>query len=332
MKTSFHKFSLAVVLIILISSSAAGLTIKLGSPFPEGSAWDSTLKEMAAEWRKISSGKVRMRIYPGGVAGSEGDMIRKMRFGQLDAAVLTTFGMKSIVPDSFVMTLPGILQSETELDYAIAEFAPRFDEDFIKKGFRVLVWSKTGWAYFFAANPIHTPDSLRKERLSVSNTDEELAANFKSLRFNVVPMSLGEVMVALQSGMATAVYCPPLIAAAYQWFSQVPYMLDFKLAPVMGGIVISEKTWQRIPDKYHEEFQTAIDEVARNFYLESERLNEEAMKVMKKHNLEVINLSENETADWLEVFTAGHSLLIGDDKWIDNEVYNDFVTTLEGLR
>ncbi len=332
MKESLRRLIMTASLIVFFTLPAASLTLKLASPFPEGSAWDTSLKRLAVQWQKISGGKIRMRIYPGSVAGSEGDMIRKMRFGQVDIAVLTTFGMKSIVPDSFVMTLPGILQSEEELDYAITEFAPRFNESFISKGFRVLVWSKTGWAYFFTADQIRTPDQLQKERLSVSNTDEELAANFKALDFNVVPMALGEVMVALQSGMATAAYGPPLAAAAYQWFFQIPYMLSFRLAPVMGGIVISEKTWQRIPNQLHEEFLKAIHTVAFEFQRESNRLNKEAMKVMQKNNLTVTELTETELEDWHQVFTEGHSLLVGDNKWIDKKVYNDFITSLEGLR
>ncbi|RLW69649.1 MAG: hypothetical protein B6D68_01820 [spirochete symbiont of Stewartia floridana] len=311
-------------------ASMSGLTVKLGSPFPEGTAWDATLKRIAAEWRTISDGKVRMNVYPGGVAGNEDDMIRKMRIGQLDAAVFTIFGMKKIVPNSFVMALPGILESEDELDFAIKEFAPRFDEDFINQGFHVLAWSKTGWANFFTASPARTPQLMRKEKLSISNTDSELAANFKALKFNVVPMAINEVIVALQSGMATATYGPPLAAAAYQWFSQVPFMLDYKLAPVMGGIVISERTWRRIPQEYRKGLKAAIETAADDFHIESERLNKEAMHVMKEHGLKIINLSEQEIQDWIKVFTDGHALLIG--QWIDEEVYRDFINGLKKMR
>ena len=61
----------------------------LGSPFPEGTEWDNTLKRLAAEWSDITGGQVRMRIYPGGVAGDDGNMVRKMRFNQLDILFLS---------------------------------------------------------------------------------------------------------------------------------------------------------------------------------------------------------------------------------------------------
>jgi TRAP-type C4-dicarboxylate transport system substrate-binding protein len=323
---------LTIIVLILALTPLSALTVKLGSPFPEGSAWDSTLKRMAAEWAEISGGQVRMRIYPGGVAGDEPDMIRKMRFGQLDAAVLTTMGLKSIVPNSFVMTLPGILQSEEELDFAIEEFAPRFDEDFVREGFRVMAWSKTGWAYFYAKTPARTPNLLRNEKLSVSNTDEELAANFKALRFNVVPVSMNQLMVSLQSGMVSAFYAPPLAAAAFQWFALAPYMIDFPFSPVLGGLVISERTWNRIPSQFHRELKAAIQIVARDFYVESERLNTEAMRVMNNNGLQLEKLTASEEQAWFDVMISGHALVVGDGKWVDKEIYDEFVSILEEMR
>ncbi len=323
---------LLLVFTIAFAAPLSALTIKLGSPFPEGSAWDTTLKRMAAEWKNISGGQVRMRIYPGGVAGDDRDMIRKMRFGQLDAAVLTTFGLKTIVPNTFVMTLPGILQSEEELDRVLADFAPLFDDDFVREGFRVLTWSKSGWAYFYAKKPSVTTDQMRTEKLAVTSTDEELAANFKALRFNVVPTSMNELMVSLQSGMVSAFYAPPMAAASYQWFSQAPYMIDLPLAPVLGGFVISERTWQRIPENFHAELKAAIEDVARDFYLESERLNQEALDVMNRNGLHRESLTEAQKKEWFDTLTGGYSLVVGDGKWIDDDVYEDFMFHVNGLR
>lgn len=323
---------LALLVLFLVLTPISALTVKLGSPFPEGSPWDSTLKRMAAEWSDISGGAVRMRIYPGGVAGDQADMIRKMRFGQLDAAVLTSFGLQSIVPNTFILSLPGILQSEAELDYVIEEFTPRFDEDFVDQGFRILAWSKSGWAYFFTENQTSTAEGLMDEKLSVSSAEEETAANFKALGFNVVPVDLNELMVALQSGMVSAFYAPPIAAAAYQWFALAPNMIDFAMAPVLGGLVISERTWNRIPARYHAEFKEAIENVALEFYAESERLNAEAMSVMKRHGLELAELTAVQSGDWYEVMTSGHELIVGDGKWIDDDLYQEFISVLEGLR
>ncbi|MGB6362085.1 MAG: TRAP transporter substrate-binding protein DctP, partial [Thermoanaerobaculia bacterium] len=49
----------------------AATVIKLATLVPDGSVWDKALKEMGADWKESSDGRVTLRIYPGGVAGDE---------------------------------------------------------------------------------------------------------------------------------------------------------------------------------------------------------------------------------------------------------------------
>lgn len=335
MKHPINRFKASIFLLVLVFLAVGGLgaqTVKLGSPFPEGTEWDNTLRRLAAEWSDITNGRVRMRIYPGGVAGDDGDMVRKMRFNQLDAAVLTSFGMKSIVPDSFVMTIPGMLQSEDELDSVIREFAPRFDQDFIDEGFRVLSWSKTGWAYFFTDEDDPSVDAFKRRVLAVSSTDEELVMAFKAMGFKVVPMPMNELMVALQSGMSDTFYAPPMGAAVYQWFALAPNMINLPISPVVGGLVISERTWGRIPEEYHEDLKASVEAVVSEFFIESEKLNEQSLVVMDDNGLTVLNLTEVQKQDWYAELQDGVDIVVGDDSWISQRTFDAYVSHLEDLR
>ncbi|MFQ6673336.1 MAG: TRAP transporter substrate-binding protein DctP, partial [Fidelibacterota bacterium] len=56
---------------------------------PEGSPWHELLVEMGQGWHDATGGEVVLRIYPGGVAGDERDVIRKIRIKQLHAAAIT---------------------------------------------------------------------------------------------------------------------------------------------------------------------------------------------------------------------------------------------------
>src|SRR5688572_7583224 len=74
-------------------AAAAPKQIKLGTIVPAGSVWDKELRNLAADVQKRTEGRVAMRIYPGGVAGDDPDIVRKMRLGQLQAATLTVDGL-----------------------------------------------------------------------------------------------------------------------------------------------------------------------------------------------------------------------------------------------
>ncbi|RKX71538.1 MAG: C4-dicarboxylate ABC transporter substrate-binding protein, partial [Spirochaetes bacterium] len=119
-----------MLLLLLLPQFLTALTVKLASPLPEGTEWDNALRRMADEWSQITGGHVRVKIYPGGIAGDEADMVRKMRIGQIDAGVFTAFGLKMMVPETFVLTLPGLLKNDAELDFVLDNYVQRFDNRF----------------------------------------------------------------------------------------------------------------------------------------------------------------------------------------------------------
>src|SRR5260370_35710104 len=96
MKAVAIGFAFLLALLCPPEARADEVVIKLGTLAPNGSTWHSLLKEMGQTWSQLSGGKVKLRIYPGGVVGNEGDMVKKMRVGQLQAAALTTIGLHEI--------------------------------------------------------------------------------------------------------------------------------------------------------------------------------------------------------------------------------------------
>lgn len=330
----YRVFGLLIFLAAFFSPSPPlpGITIKLASPLPEGTEWDTVLRRMADSWREITEGRVRVKIYPGSIAGSEADMIRKMRFGQLDAGVFTAFGLKSMVPETFVITLPGLIRNDSELDYVLGSWVERFDDRFREEGFELAAWSKTGWAYIFGEHPITIPEDLMRHKLAVDNTETDMAVAFKTLGFQVTPVSIAEIMVSLQSGLVNAFYAPPAAAAGFQWFALAPYMTDYRLAPVISALVLSRRSWLRIPSEYHVPLKDSMAEAGLSFYAESLRINRKALEVMDQNGLERVALSAEEEGRWLAVIGGGHKLMVGKGRAVPRALYNSLQSELKTLR
>ncbi len=324
--------TLFFLLIFAVSLPLSALTVKLGSPFPDGSSWDQTLKKMAREWSDITGGRVKLKIYAGGIAGGEGDMVRKMRIGQLDAAVLTGLGVADIVSDILVFSLPFLIQSDDELNFVVRELLPTMDDKFRDKGFEVLVWSNSGWVNIFSRNKVYTPDDLRKTKLATSPDTPDMTEAFRALNFKTIPVNFNDTLMGLQSGMVDSFYSIPMATAAYQWFAVGKYMNPFPLAPVLGGLLISERTWKKIPQKYHEELKAAMKTVEQEFTEETARLNGEAMKVMKEYGLEVLEPSEEDNQAWRDLFKDGYWMIVGDGKGISEETYQFVDSKLKAFR
>lgn len=319
-------FSLSVIL------PSSGITLKLASPFPEGTEWHRSLSRMSREWNDVSDGRVRIKIYPGGIAGTQGDVIRKMRFGQIDMTILTSSAMASIVPKTHLLTLPFYLTTEEELDFALREIAPSFQEDFLKKGFRVLGWSKSGWINFFSKEKILTPENLKGNKLLISPDTPAMINAFKEMGFNVIPQDINNTLMALQSGMGSSFYATPLGAAAYQWFALAKNMLDMKVAPMVGGIMISQRTWKKIPQKFHSDLQASVEGIAKGFYEKTKKLDDQAIRVMKENGLQIHKISQDTLSQWKGLVGENYSFFVGPGRILSRALFDDYRARVEAFR
>ena len=78
-------------------------------------------------------------IFTDGTQGGEADMVRRMRIGQLQAAMLSGTGMAEI-DDSVtaLQTMPMVYRSLDEVDYVHEKLLPKLEHRIAEKGFVVL--------------------------------------------------------------------------------------------------------------------------------------------------------------------------------------------------
>ncbi len=315
---------------LALSVPVASLNLKIGSSAPAGTAWDDALMQMAAEWAEISDGRVRMIIYPGGVAGTEGDMIRKMRIGQLQGAALSGIGLTKISRDMLILSLPSFVRSEDELSCLLEEKSGAFENLLEEKGFSLIVWQPAGWIHFFSNRPVLLPEDLMRLKLSVTAETADLEEAWKKSGFRVVPLDTQNIMTGLQTGMIDAFYNPPVMAASYQWFALAPHMCSLKIAPLLGGLVIDSRAWNRVPEELRGRLIEAARRIGDPLYDEIQQMEKRAVGVMLDNGLVVHELTDGEIRRWEDTFRKGWDTLVGDV--IDRNLFNEMSTVLEEYR
>src|SRR3990172_13363107 len=159
------KLSLFFIIAILTSRLAPAQTIKLGTLVPQGSPWHNILKEMGDQWKASSGGTVQLKIFAGGVAGDEPDMVRKLRIGQLQAAAVTSVGLGSIDKATQALQIPLAFSSYEEFDYVRERISSRLENILLQRGFIVLNWGDGGWVYFFVQKPTGRVEDLKSMKL-----------------------------------------------------------------------------------------------------------------------------------------------------------------------
>jgi len=306
------------------------LTIKIGTIAPLRSPWVKELKKVGVEWARITNEKVNIKLYAGGIAGGEEDMVRKIRMGTLGGAVFTNIGINNIYPDSNVLNIPFLFNSEKELDYILEKMKTTFEAEIEKKGFKVIAYTKAGWIYFFSKKPVTYPEDLRKHKLSFSTGAQVWEEAWKKSGYQVIPSELKDLMIALQSGMVNAFYLHPLIAASGQYFALAPNMLPMKVAPLVGGVVFSKKVWDEVPDQYKDQMLAVVDGMIDRLYQETVELEKEAIEEMKKHKLIINPVPPDALEKWRAVSDKGLDVLL--DRSFSKKIYDQVIQHLNDFR
>ncbi|NPV83941.1 MAG: TRAP transporter substrate-binding protein DctP [Candidatus Aminicenantes bacterium] len=289
----------------------AAIEIKIGSVAPERSPWHNALLKLARDWEATTAGQVKVRVYPGGIAGSEQDMIRKVRLGVLQGAVLTNMGMMKVERSVLVLNLPFLFNSDEEFNFVFQRLRPIFETRIEESGFKVIHWTQSGWVYFFSKGPVLSPDDLKKYKISITKDDPDLEQVWKKMGYQVVPQDQKDVLIGLESGMVSATYLPAVMAASGQYFAIASHMLAPKLSPLVGSLVLSRKTWEQIPENFRPALLEAADRQARALVGEITSLEEEAIKAMKEHGLVINSPSDREMTQWREASSRAIQSLVG---------------------
>ena len=277
---------------------AGQIVVKVATLAPQGSEWYKVLQEMGAEWQKASNGLIVFRLYPGGVAGDDMDIVRKMRLGILDAGLLTINGLSTIDRGVVGLEIPMEYSDYGQLDCVLEKIGPKLERQIEAKGFVVLCWSQAGWAHFFTTSPVRTPDDMRKLKMFVWAGDDQYAELWKKAGFNPVPLPSTEIATALQTGLVNAVTINPQGILLLQWYKHVRYMTDFKWAVFMGGIVISKSSWEKIPAEIRPALKQAALKAAKRFREFSIKTDQSDIETLKKNGVTIVSVDDKTLNEW----------------------------------
>lgn len=294
------------------SDAKKTIVIKMATLAPRGSPWHEILKDMGAEWKEASNGRIILKIYPGGVAGDESDMVRKIRIGQIHAAAITNAGLSKIATEVTVLTIPMAVDTWEGLDRVRTEMAPRLESLLEEKGFIVLHWGDAGWVRFFV--PVSTPsvNTVRdKSKLFVWSGDDRTVEIWQAAGFRAVPLAATDILPGLQTGMINAFNTTPIMALASQWFPFTESMIDMPWAPLIGATVISKKMWQKIPDEYRRQLKKIAEKTGLRMQTEIRQMEKDAIVEMQKRGLNVITPTSEQIAEWRAVMESVYPKIRG---------------------
>ncbi|MEJ2686876.1 MAG: TRAP transporter substrate-binding protein DctP [Gammaproteobacteria bacterium] len=285
-----HILSAAVLVVGLAfstapASAATSYTLKFATLAPAGSTWMNLLAAWGKEVKARSHGRLVFKFYPGGVQGDETDVLQKIRFGQLQGAAFTGYGIGHIYSPARVLEVPFLFRNYGEIDYVRHHLMPSFRRGFKQHGFRLLGWMEVGFVHFFSKQPIRSLDDLKKRRIWLWQGDPLGQAFFDASDLAPVPLSITDVFTSLSTGLIDTVYCTPLAAIALQWFTQVSYMTRLPMADGIGALVVSNRFFDRLPPDLQKLLQSTGRETGHKLIEATRKDNRKSLKVLQRQGI-----------------------------------------------
>jgi TRAP-type transport system periplasmic protein len=296
-------------LLLMFQTIVFGKTIKikLGTFAPKETFWVKDLQKMGNEWKKLTKNKVRLRIYPSGVAGDEPAMAAKLRAGQLSAASLTVLGLQEFIPETLVFSTPFLFNNDNEVRFVMSKILPELEERFEEKGYKVLHWSTLGWIYLFSKEKVSTPKELKNLKLyvdSAEGSDVYKKAGFQSEQF-----SRQNLFKNLSIDMVSAYTAAPIYSLAFQWFGVANHMMDYPLSPALAATIVRKDKWDAIDQKYHEAFLKSAHDIGKNAEVQILKFDSEAKKIMVEKSLKINPLTQIQKKVWQEAFLKAYPVI-----------------------
>ena len=319
--------NILIIFFLISTLMARKVVVKLATLAPEGTDVHGMLLEIGQEWRKITKGKVYLKVYPGGVVGDERDMVRKMRIGQIHAAAMTSEGLSEIVPDFAGFFIPLAFQTYKDVDKVKLGLLPDLKIKMNDKGFNLINLSDFGWVHWFSKEIIKTPQDLKNQKFFTWAGDFRWEEVWNKAGYNPVPLASTDILSSLQTGLINTIPTIPIYALTQQSFGIAYNMLDLKWGVVMAGIIIDSKIWKRIPIKYHDQMTEAADKILLKNQNKNRESEQKAIDVMIKNGLKIYKPSDAERELWYQEVSKFESLLKGNV--IPESVYQKVVELIQ---
>jgi len=287
------KQIIAILTLSFLSyGSVQAYTFKVATLSTDGSVWMEKMRAGAEEISQKTDSRVNFKFYPGGVMGGDKNVLRKIRFGQLQGAALPSAGLTGIYPDIQLYNLIVKFQSMSEIDYVREQMDDQLLVGLEKKGLVAFGFSEIGLAYTMSTTPVHNITDLQQLKSWVPESNKIAIQAYKALSISPIPLPLRDVLMGLQTGMITSVAGTPTGAIALQWHTKIKYVTDSPLSYIFGVFFLDKKAFNKISKADQLVVREVMAKTVNEVDKQSRQDNVNAVLALKKLGVEFIDVED----------------------------------------
>ncbi|RMF17324.1 MAG: hypothetical protein D6761_04460, partial [Candidatus Dadabacteria bacterium] len=200
-----------------------------------------------------------------GVMGDEPDMVRKLKFGQLQMVGVTVSGIAQLLPEMLVLNLPFLFNNYDEVDYVVGKMKPTFEKIAEDRGLYLFAMLDSGMITAYSKNLVKTADEYIKQRVWIWNADPIAVKLAEVLGVNSVMLPVPEVLTSLQTGLIDTMFSSSTALVALQWQTQMKYWYPITVRYDPAAMVATKKIWDKVSPENRPKFEKLNEELVQEF-------------------------------------------------------------------
>jgi len=293
-----YKTLMVIFVGLLCFESATAQTLKIATLVPEGSEWMIALKAASTEIEAQTDGRVKLKLYGGGVQGSDQNVIRKIRVGQLHGFTTTGGGLAALQRDAGLYSLPLMFNNVDEANYVRASMDNRLRQALEDAGWVNFGFSFSGFAHLMSNVPVRSLEDLEKLRIWVPEDDRIGFDAIRTLGGAPVQMPMTDVMTGLQTDLLDTVVTSAMGAVVFQWHGQVRYVTKLPLVYLYSALVIDSKPFSRIAPADQAIVRKMLEATQRGLDLSGADDDTRFMSALIDSGVKLLTVDPGQVASW----------------------------------
>ena len=215
----------ALPLSVLFTGAAHALEIKFADVHPAGYPTVVAEENMGKALTKQSNGELTFKYFPGGVLGSEKEVVEQAQVGAVQMTRVSLGIVGPVVPDVNVFNLPFVFRAQAHMrkvidDEIVDEILAKItDSEF---GLVALAWMDGGTRNLYTKKPVRKIEDLKGMKIRVQGNPLFIDA-FNAMGANGIAMDTGEIFSALQTGVIDGAENNPPTLLEHNHFQNAKY-------------------------------------------------------------------------------------------------------------
>jgi TRAP-type C4-dicarboxylate transport system substrate-binding protein len=331
MKSLVSLLCIFLALSLGLAGQGSAQELRIATLAPGNSQWMRDMVAGGERIRELTNGRVTLRFRAGGVAGSDAQVLRKIRIGDLQGGALTAGGLASVYPGLNTYGIPLIFESLEEVDYVRARLDEKLAAGLEKAGFVSFGFSEGGFSNLMSNFPVSHVDELRRRKIWVPDNDPISYEVLEALRLAPVPLELSDALLGLRRGLVDVVAASPVAALVLQWHTEVRFRTELPLSYSMGVFAIARDVFYSLSASDQAVVRAVITEVMTGIDNSSRDDNAEARRVMEEMGIQTVAVNRADVESWREVIEAQYPDLRR-RRDIDVKLFDEMLALLDEYR